>query len=318
MKRYLTAVCLMLAGLCVYGGRLDPRLVAGDAVWVAHLDLEKINEAGGAMCAWLVEQSYKPEAAKKLTYAHATLGIDLRTALRGITIYGMSGDETQGAALLEGAFEKEKLLSVIANADNYGVSTNDGCEVHSWTKKDNPVEHQYAAIHGTNIVAFASDETTLVHVLKVLQGRSAGGADATLLKIAGEDNIFTAAFQSDEPLKWPQAGMLKNADAGVLSLKESDGQVSVRLMLNVTDKAQAENLHNVAQGLKAMAQLNAGDKPEAAKLAENIVVDRHEQAVSLTLSAPSGDIVKMFEEAEAKKNAARRERRQEKNRPEFK
>ncbi len=316
MKSIFCAALAVSAGLCLRADRLDPKVVPQDAVWLVHLDLEKISNARSGVCGWLYEQGDQPQAAVGMTAAQRALGIDLRKDLKSLTVFGLSSDESQATALLKGTFNKEMLLAKLIDTDGYAVTTNDNCEIHAWNKRDNPVEYHYGAFHSTNLLVFASEAETLVNSLQVLAGRKSGGENATLLKMAaGEGHILTAAFQSDEPLKWPQAGMLRNADAGALFLTESDDLVTVRLMLNVTDPAQADNLFNAAQGLKAMAQLNAKTKPKAADIAKNIVVERHEQAISMTLTSPSDEAVKMLEEAVEIRTEAAHERRRNRDAP---
>lgn len=305
MKRF-RLLMLLVAAAGLRAEPLNPKYIASDAVWVAHIDLDMIKNSQSGMGAWLVEKSHEPQSAKKIAEAKAYLGFDLRNDLAGVTAYGLSENETQAVALLSGSFNPTKLAALLGGLDNYNVVTNSGCEIHSWNKKDNPVEQHYAAFHGTNLVAFASDGETLTHAVKVLLGKGEDGSESTLMKIVQGENMLTAAFQSDKPLEWPQAGMLKSADAGVFSLAESNDELIVKLMLNVTDAEQAKNLGNVAEGLRAMAMLSAESKPKAAELAKQIIVDKHDKAVSLTLQASSDELIKMLEESEANKGKRNR------------
>lgn len=305
MNRIITIALVMITGL-LFAEPLNPGHISDDAIWLAHLDLDQVKVQGSSLGAWLTDQSYKPEAVLKLNATQAALGVDVRNDISSLTVYGLSTDESCVAAMVSGTFDTPRLKKLLGGLENYSMTTNDCSEVHSWNKHDNPIEQHFAAFQGTNLVVFASDEETLVHAMKVLGGQRECGRESTLLKIAGGKNILTAAFQSDKPLEWSKADMLKNADAGVFSIEESDGKLTLKLMLNAIDQQQADNLSKIAEGLRAMALLGAESKPKAAEAARNVVVDKADRAVSLTLSCSSDELAKVIEESAAKKNTARK------------
>ena len=308
MKPLIIIAILVTTG-GVFAEPLNPDCVSEKAVWLAHLDLDLIKDPESGLGRWFVEQSYKPDAVRKLNAAQSALGIDVRNDISSLTAYGLSIGESNVVAMISGVFDSLRLKTLVNGLENYSVTTNEGCEIHSWNKDDNPIEQHYASFQGTNRVVFASDKNTLTHAMKVLMGKSEGGRNSTLLKIAEGKNMLAAAFQSDRPLEWPQAGMLKNADAGVFTIGESDEKVNVKLMLNAVDSVQADNLSKIVEGLRAMAMLSSDSKPEAAKVARNITVDKHENAVSLTFSSALPEVIKVLEESTAKNSKQTRKRK---------
>ena len=305
MNRIMSIALILVSGL-LCAEPLNPKSISSEAVWVAHLDLDLVKMPGSSVGAWLMEQSYKPEAVRKLNATQAALGVDVRNDISSLTVYGLTTSESQVAAMVSGVFDTPRLKKLLGGLENYCMTTNEGCVVHSWNKEDNPIEKHYAAFQGSNLVVFASDSQTLVHAVKVLDGKSENGCESTLMKIAGGKNILTAAFQNDEPLEWSKADMLKNADAGAFSIEETKGLLTLKLMLNARDEVQADNLYKIAEGLRAMALLSADNKPKAAEAAKNVVVDKHEKAVSLTLSCSSDEFANVLEESAAKKKNAQK------------
>ena len=253
MKRLLAFIFLVQVACVLSAEQIKSEKVSKDAAWVMHLDLDLMRTVPDGLCGWLNEQSYQPEAARRLAANSRWLGIDIRSALKNVTAYGLTSDESQAVALFEGAFDKQQILARLNNVEGYKMSVNDNEEIHSWYKNKNPEELQYASFHSTNVVAFASDEDTLKHALAILRKSESGADGSSLLNSVEQDSLLYVAFQVDEPLPWPKAGMLRNANAGALNLKETDGNVTISLMLNAFDQTQADNLFNVAQGLKAMA-----------------------------------------------------------------
>jgi len=275
--------------------------VSPQAVWAAHLDLDLVKNAQGGLCAWLMEQTYEPETARKLAGAQRFLGFDLRQALSGVTVYGLTQDASRSAALFSGRFDVERLQELLGAADSYSVKEVEGYEIHSWTKKDDPEERSFGAFRGTNLLFFASASDVLLHALKVVDGKEPGGSAAGVLDFVQESALLTAAFKSGQPLDWPKAGMLKMASAGAFTIEESGDDVRIMLALEVAEAANAENIYRVAEGLRAMVLLSSEQKPEMAELARRAVVEKKEGSVLIALNVPATQLVKVLKEGVALK-----------------
>lgn len=295
MKKWIVVAGIISVSLL----RAEPaktQYVSTQAVWAVHFDLDLIRNAQDGLCAWLMEQTYEPETARKLAGAQTFLGFDLRQDLHGVTMYGLTQDETSSVALLAGKFNVERLNELLDRAGNHQMETVDGYEIHSWSKKEDPMESSFGVFRGDELLIFSSQHDVLLQALKVIDSADAGDVTPGLLNFTQDKALLTAAFKSDKPLDWPRAGMLKMANSGAFTIEESAGDVRIMMTLKVADEANAENIYRVTEGLRAMILLGAAQKPNAAELAKSIVTEKNGRSVSIALVAPSEQVVKMLRE----------------------
>lgn len=295
MKKWILAAGIVGVSL-LQAEPVKSQYVSPQAVWAVHLDLDLVRNAQDGLCAWLMEQTYEPEAARKLAGAQMFLGFDLRQDLHGVTIYGLTQDETSSVALLAGKFNVEHLKELLDKAENHNVDTIEGYEIHSWSKKEDPLESSFAAFRGEDLLIFASQGDVLLQALKVVDGAEAAATAPGLLSFTQDKALLTAAFKSDKPLQWSRAGMLKMANSGAFTIEESAGEIRVMMTLEVADEKNAENIYRVAEGLRAMILFGAAEKPNTAELAKSIVTEKKERSVSIALVSPSELVVKMLRE----------------------
>ncbi|MDD2599883.1 MAG: hypothetical protein PHO37_11765 [Kiritimatiellae bacterium] len=295
MKKWIMAAGIISVSL-LQAEPVKTQYLSPQAVWAVHLDLDLIRNAQDGLCAWLMEQTYEPETARKLAGAQMFLGFDLRQDLHNITIYGLTQDETSSVALLEGKLNVARLRELLDAADDHLMEVIDGYEIHSWSKKEDPMESSFAAFRGEDLLVFGSQRDVLVQALKQVDGSAAGAAAPGLLNFTQDKALLTAAFKSEKPLQWARAGMLKLANSGVFAIEESAGEIRVMMSLEVADEENAENIYRVAEGLRAMILFGAAQKPSAAELAKSVVTQKKERTISIALVAPSEQVVKVLRE----------------------
>ena len=304
MKR-LVIFTFVVSALMLQAATINSQFVSKKAVWVAHIDIDSVKDPQSKLGSWMMEQSFKDAASRKLAALEVILGMDLRKDISGITAYGLSQGDKKSAAILTGNFDIERLTTLLAGADNYTLEIVAGYAIHSWDSKKKQGKRAYASLCDSGKIAFASDSETLVHALMVLDGKESNAVGIELMKIAAGKTMIVAAFDSPIPLEWPKAGALKMAQAGAFSIAENDDQVAIEFVLETTEKEKAENICRVAEGMKAMAMLGADKNPQAADFAKMMVVEKQENAVAISLICPTEKVIKMMQAAADRKRSAR-------------
>ena len=67
------------------------------------------------------------------------------------------------------------------------------------------------------------------------------------------------------------------------------------VVLEVPNSETAVNLKKVIDGLLALAQLNQGQDPAAAQVAQSARVETQDQRIRMTLSVPVADLIQKME-----------------------
>jgi len=183
MKKMIMS-SIILSALLLQAETLNPQFVSEKAVWVAHLDIDSIKDPQSKLGSWMMEQTLKDEAARKLAALELILGMDLRKDINGITAYGLSQGDKQAAAVLSGNFNLEHLATLLAGSDNYTLNRVEGYDVHSWDNKEKPGKRDYASLYDNSRITFASDSETLVHALMVLDGKKGNATGMELMNMA--------------------------------------------------------------------------------------------------------------------------------------
>ena len=148
MKRLLLPTLCLLGLPFARAAELNPGHVPAGARWVAHVDVDALRATtGGKRLLALVDQGM---AANQLNAVKALTGVDLRTDLRGITACGKSDKPSEAAIVVHGAFDAERLVTILKANGSYKSETIAGGQVvHSWLEEKKPGQpRQYA---GQNI-----------------------------------------------------------------------------------------------------------------------------------------------------------------------
>ena len=106
-----------------------PEGVHEGAQWFAHADLHalKATTVGERVFSGLNEG----DANAKLAALSAVLNFDPRSDLRELTLYGFGGDH-DGAVIVRGAFDEERLLTLVRAGGSYESEQHEEHLLHSW------------------------------------------------------------------------------------------------------------------------------------------------------------------------------------------
>ncbi len=274
------------------------RAVDSDAVWFVHADLTALRQTTLGQ-RWL-EEMEKEEVQNKMEAIRTVFNFDPGVDLHALTLYGYGG-EHDGVVVARGRFDQDRLDTLVKANDSHESSEYSGHTVHSWIdeKKEHRKGRTYGASHGPGTLVFADSEKRITHALDILDGDESGLDPRSkfpgLRQVDAMGILVAAADMKGIGDTNPKARALQAADSAALSIGETGGNVFATLVLEVSDTDVAQNLKRVVDGLLALAVLNQGQEPFAARLAETAGVDLEEGRIRLSISAPVEEMLEHME-----------------------
>jgi len=309
MKRTAIGLAAAVAAMAATQGLAAPfqgSQVSDTARWVVHANVEglKATQIGEFMWGKLSEG----DAANKFGAFSAMLGFDPRKDVTTVTVYGKSKDSAQCVALITGTFNQEHLVTLLKGNNTYEALSHGTYPIHSWIDEQKPADgRQYGAFHGANQVLISRGLDTLKEALDVLDGRHAALKDGQAFGAAlpVKAPFFIAGADMADASALPNAQVLKQAQSGQMALAENAGTLSLSVQILSRDATSASNIQAVAQGMIAMAQLNAQQNADLAQMAQAVKIALEGTTVRLDFAYPSQKLITMAEDAMARQAARR-------------
>ena len=314
MKHNFLKLILCAACVCV-GSRSAPATplyraeVMADPAWLLHLDCDALRPT--AVGKYILAEMDKPEAKAKLAAFQTIFGLDLRTQLHGVTLYGSSSSPADGVLIVQADFDPERLLTLARAAKDFKSNTRNKHEIYSWIDDKKPAKdgvqpRVYAAIQGERVI-FGQREDPVAAALDVLDGTTPSlAAGKTFPDLGGSVNgniVEAAARKFNLPNADPGATILKLSKSAQAVLAVNQQQCQGTLTLVADNEEVAGNINSIAQGLVALMKLQT-NKPEAVKLANAIVIRQDGAKIMGNVKLPVGEVVEMMKADAARKAAA--------------
>jgi hypothetical protein len=307
---FILTVCTL--AVSARAGSLVHRDVDASAAWVAHADIENLR--GTAFGRHLLEKMQEPEAAQKLAAFEALWRFDPREDIASLTLYGWGQKkEGDGVLVVRGRLDREHLTTVVGGGEGYETRTHGNHLLHSWLDKktedgDEITKRKYGVFHTSGVLVLGEDADGMNKALDVLDGQrpSLETENPFALLASVQDAAFfmaTADFAALSSNAKPKAQLFKNAAAAAMGIGESNQRMFGTLVLETGEPQAAKGMKMIADGLIALALLNAENDPNAAQLAEAAQVNAEGNRLVIQLSCSSDEFIAMVEEAEAKKKA---------------
>jgi hypothetical protein len=296
MKPQILATATLLA---VCSGALpaaDPRLLnlvmPGATVLAGvNVDQAKTTPFGQYVVTTLLQSQ-----APKLQQLATLTGFDPRQDVQELLLAsgGAPGSQT-GLALARGVFAPDKIAAAAQSA-GAGVETYGGVAII----EDAQHQNGFAFLDSTLVVA-----GDLADVKAALDRRHGGPTISAALaaqvnQLSSTEDAWAISTVPPATLKPPSGGALAGSGANVQNalqkIESASGGVKFGSLVVVTGQAlaatpqDASSLGDVVQLFVNMAQVQASQHPEAAALAQSLVVSTQGSTVKITLSLPEGQI----------------------------
>ena len=306
MNRLLPTACpLVLAAAALHAGPLDLSTVPADVRLVMHLDAEafRATELGK-----LVQERAERDWAKQIEEVARTAGFDIRSDFSGFTMYadGAAREGGQGALIVEGVFDADKLLSMAAEYSGYESRAYGEETVHSWIDNGRRT-HGYMSRDGKRI-AFSDSRKQIERAIDTLLGRNKSLAEGNPNRLplpqagdaAGYMFAGAADFRGMKGLR-AQAAILKQARTLRFDLSENDGQFRGVLALQAVDEDTAVTMLELIDGLLSFGRAAGEKDPLLARLLAGLDTKQEGEHVRATFVHSTADLKNILDEAERKR-----------------
>jgi len=297
VKPVTTAICIALT-MCVIAAHAGtvPSGVHADASWFAHADMPALKAtAVGQKILTLMREG---RAADKFAALSAVYNFDPRSDLKTLTLYGF-GKDHDGAMILRGAFDAERMLTLVRASEDYQSERYAGHVLHSWTEvKHGRRKRTHSTLQAVDTLVFADDLDVLKSAVDVLDGRSAALAGTE--RFPGLDDsprggfIFAAANMTGKQ-RAAKAQVFRLAQSAVFTVGETDGLVYGDIVVETANAEAAMNMKRVVDGMVALALLNRQNNPAGARLAESAEAVVDGSRLTVTLCSPVADVIARIE-----------------------
>jgi hypothetical protein len=287
-----TTVALVLGwAAALYAAPLDVKEIGADAKWGAHLDADALHASSLFQKAHDELMKQHPEAETALSVIREVWKFNPRADLHGITIYGEQVKKDTGVAIVHAKVDQNLLLDKVKQAPGHEASTYGKYELHTWLHAQGS-RHQRSmtgTFYKPDVMIFGASTDEVKAALDVLDGTKPNLADKmpTLASSIPAGTILSAGIsgvaEADLPHKPPIA---KKAEALMLVIGESQGDVFVHGSLTMKQADVAEQVKTVVDGALAAAALMHGDDAEAMKLIDAVKATVADRTVTVDGHAP--------------------------------
>ena len=281
--------------------------MAASAQWAAHLDVEGF--LASKVGALVLEQAKKPEIAAGLAMLQNVSGLDLTKSLKGITLYGVGAGEENGVALIEGTFDRERLLNLLRANPSLRETKLGELPAYQWTdepKGGKPGAERFGTFFSDSLILIAGSRNMLEQAVAVLQNKQNSMAQVTIppsIKPSAGAYLFVYLGELPKvPTDQKAAELLSKFVSGRFEIGENAGNFFSRLTVLTKDAQTASNLAKMVDGvlgfLDLVKDLNENGKPlipaEAAGVLKDLKVSANDASVEASLVAPSQNVVDLL------------------------
>lgn len=275
---------------------LDPGEISANAQWAVHLDVKGLLSC--RIGSHLLGMLEKDEEMAKVDAFGTIFEFDFREDLHSVTAYGTSFAREEGVVLVEGRFDKEKLLALMqAEGGKQKEIEFLDFVILEWTDGG---DRFFICFYQKNRILFSNSQLLVQEAIDVLTGQKESLADGGGLKslrslpedtiIAGAANSFGKILGAD-----PQAAVLQKAEEIQVAIGEADGIDFVDVTLSTTDEETATQVHHVLQGIIALGGLMSHEQPELAKLVQSVKLKLNGKKITIREAQPADELFKLIQ-----------------------
>jgi hypothetical protein len=296
-------VTLLAVGLIVsaplFAAPLNTAAVPADSKWVFHADFEAFYSS---QLGQLLLRDVREEHQAKLDALKELLGSDLTRDLHSLTLFGPDDNEANAVAMVQGQFDRQKLLALLTLNPAYRESRYNDFTLYHW-KDEKRDKNQVGVFAADNLILITQEEQALTAALEVLAGQRASLAKQPDLPLAallqGTQGAVIAAAATDlsSLAKGNEhAAVLLNSQLISLVINEIEGNLCVFIQIDAKDVEAAQQIEQVARGLLAFAALQAQQNPDMASLVGACSLTRTNSGLTFEFRYPSAQLYALIKQ----------------------
>lgn len=302
MKGTRFILCALgLVALSAAASPIPKQQIAADAKWLLHLDVEQFRR--GKVGAYLVENLLNPRSAEMKAKLKQELGVDWDwNKLQSITAYGTGyrpQEDDTGLLMIRTSMDVKGALdaAMAKNVPQLRIEKIENAGLPLYRFND----QAYMGLREDGLVLVGRHRTAIDRGLEVLGGRAKNleGVEAFQEYPEPAFGFFLLAVaegfgqQAELPAS---AAIFKQATGARLVLGEDNDRLRLSFDLKSASAEDSLRIQQVAQGLLALAAMNASQNPELQKLTQSAAVTSAGKCVTLAVAVPVADVIAKISE----------------------
>ena len=310
MKRIIyLAVFLSVAAAPGWSSPLQRELVAPDAKWLLHVDLENFRQTklGTFVVHEVMEQALK-EVKTNLKFD----AVHVFSKLKSVTAYGSDyemGKEAKGVVVVKTDVETRKALEGLLVAQILQNTNGPIRKVQNEPFTVYTMNNDIFASAHEGILLLGKSRSQLERTHEIIAGKTRGLKNGKAFSDFPEtpNGFFFLAvaesFGQNQNIP-PQARILQMADGARIVLGERADNLFLNLALKGKTAAVTKEIQQVIEGMVALVSLGQSENKELMQLVKSTRVSGADRIVNLALEFPIADAIQKVR-AEANKKAAK-------------
>jgi hypothetical protein len=276
LSMVLTVIILLVEapGLA---GPIKLEQISGGASWVVHANQQQFRKTkiGQLIRKEMVELGVEDN----LTNFATIFSFHPLDDVRDVTLYGKGKDREKAVVLIDGFFDKEKILTLLRMNPEYKDTKYGNIVLHQWideNQKDPNNRMMYGCFYSSELIVISAGMDAVKHAVDVLNGsakNAAGGIfNQTALNVKGAFFQATGRRVGEMVGDNPEAAALKQTDQLALAIGEVDDKFYIELSLTAKSEEAANAITQMLEGILAFVSLPNEEQPNLAELAKKVKV----------------------------------------------
>lgn len=293
---------VLLAAVPALAGPLVIEQVSGGANWVVHANQQqfKKTQTGQLIRKEMVNLGIE----ENLSNFAMIFSFHPLDDVRDVTIYGTGKDREKAVVLIDGFFDKERILTILRMNPQYKEITYGDIVLHEWfdeNQKD-PNQMMYGSFYKDDLIVMGAGLEAVKLAVDVLKGSAENAAGGIFNQAAlnAKGAFFQAAGkrvgEMVEQDQDPQAAVLKETDQLGLAIGEIEGKFYIDLGLTAKSEEAAQAITNILDGIIAFVSLPNEDQPKLAELAKKVKVSCEKNTVQVHFESDPEAVVQFLKE----------------------
>jgi hypothetical protein len=287
---YLLVILLTLFFLVeLRASTLQRSIIPEEADWVIHFDVEKLKSTPYG--EHLLDTENILGLRKKNAQFQDHYQINILEDIKGVTVYGYGKDEENTVLCLQGTFDQEYLLGLLADEESHREIQHNTFIIHRWD------HHEFGVFVNDNLALLAQDETAIKKALDVISGKNPNVSSSSLMSYVNKitPDVFFAAMAKDISKMAEHESdvfIFRKAESALFTLTDEKDNINLRLDFIVKTLEDAKNMESVIRGLVSLASMQLEESQRNILLPlEKMVIFTEGKNIRIELSYPAQDLI---------------------------
>ncbi len=287
---YLFVILLTLFFLVeLKASTLQRSIIPEEADWVIHFDVEKLKSTPYG--EHLLDTENILGLRKKNAQFKDHYQINILEDIKGVTVYGYGNDEENTVLCLQGTFDQEYLLGLLADEESHREIQHNKFIIHGWDR------HEFGVFVSDNLVLLAQDETAIKKALDVIAGKKPNVSSSSLVSYVNKitpDVFFTAMAKDISKMAEHESDVFifRKAESALFTLTDEKDNIKFVVDFTVKTVEDAKNMESVIRGLVSLASMQLEESQREILLPlEKMTIFTEGKNIRVELSYPAQELM---------------------------